>query len=200
MATTAAPYGLKPINHVGGLPFAGATRSLRIASAYATNIFYGDIVAINTAGFIVKVTTTGADAAGNAFPAGVVGVFLGCTYTDPTFGKVFRQYYPANTVASDIVAIISADPGALYQVQANGSLTQTALGGNVCVVQNAGSTVTGNSTVALSASSLATSTFLPFRVIDFVDAPGSTVGDAFTDVIVRFNFGTHSYESATGVA
>lgn len=200
MATTATPYGLKPINHVGGLPFAGATRSLPIASAYATSIFYGDIVAVNTSGVIVKVTATGIDGTTNALPAGVIGVFLGCSYTDPTFGKVYRQYYPASTTAADIVAIVSMDPATLYQAQANGALAQTALGGNVALVQTAGSTTTGNSAVALAASTLAASTFLPFRVVDFVNAPGSTVGDAFTDVIVRFNFGIHSLESATGVA
>ena len=30
--TVDAPYGLKPVNLIGGLPFAGATRQLPIAS------------------------------------------------------------------------------------------------------------------------------------------------------------------------
>jgi hypothetical protein len=202
MATTAAPYGLRPINHVGGLPYAGATNLINIASGYAVNIFYGDIVAINAAtGTIVKVTATGADGTTNAFPAGVIGVFLGCTYTDPDLGyKLFRQSWPTGTVASDAQAYVVDDPSVLFKVQANGALAQTTLGGNVSVVQNAGVAISGNSRVAVNAASVAASTFLPFRIVEFVNDSDSRVGDAFTDVIVRFNFGIHSYESATGLA
>jgi hypothetical protein len=200
MATTAAPYGFRPVNTIGGRPFSGSTRLMKIGSAYGTNIFNGDIVSVNSSGNIIKVTATGADGTTNAFPAGVIGIFLGCTYTDPNLKyKVFKQYWPSGTVATDAYAYVSDDPNVLYQAQANGSLDQTALGDNLCVVQTAGSTITGDSAVALNASSINTSTFLPFRVVEFVNGPFSAVGDAYTDVIVRFNFGIHSYESATGV-
>jgi hypothetical protein len=42
--TVNAPYGLIPINLIGGQVFAGANRHLPIASGYSTAIFYGDIV------------------------------------------------------------------------------------------------------------------------------------------------------------
>lgn len=201
MATTAAPYGLRPINLIGGQVFSGSTRQIKIASAYNTNIFYGDIVAIATDGTITKVTATGTDGTTNALPAGVVGVFLGCTYTDPTLKyKLNSQYWPASTVASDAMAYVCDDPDALFQVQASGTLAQTALGANFALVQTAGSTTTGDSKVAVLYTSAGTDTFLPVRVVDFVNGPFSTVGDAFTDVIVKFNFGIHSYYSATGVA
>ena len=201
MAKTAAPYGLRPINLIGGQVFAGSTRQIKIASGYAANIFFGDIVAIAADGTIVKVTKTGADGTTNAFPAGVVGVFMGCTYTDPTLKyKLNAQYWPTGTVAADAMAYVCDDPDALFQIQADGTLAQTALGGNFAVVQNAGSTTTGDSKIALDASSLGADTFLPLRVVDFVDGPFSAVGDAYTDVVVKFNFGIHSYYSATGVA
>jgi len=200
MAKTAAPYGLRPINLIGGQVFAGSTRQIKIASAYNTNIFFGDIVAIATDGTIVKVAKTGADGTTNAFPAGVVGVFMGCTYTDPTLKyKLNAQYWPANTVAADAMAYVCDDPDALFQIQADDTLAQTALGANFAVVQTAGSTTTGDSKVALDASSLGTDTFLPLRLVDFVDGPFSSVGDTYTDAIVKFNFGIHSYYSATGV-
>ncbi len=200
MAKTAAPYGLRPINLIGGQVFAGSTRQVKIASAYNTNIFFGDIVAIATNGTIVKVAKTGADGTTNAFPAGVVGVFMGCTYTDPNLKyKLNAQYWPANTVAADAMAYICDDPDALFQIQADDTLAQTALGANFAVVQNSGSTTTGDSKVALDASSLGTDTFLPLRLVDFVNGPFSSVGDAYTDAIVKFNFGIHSYYSATGV-
>ena len=200
MAKTAAPYGLRPINLVGGQVYAGSTRQIKIASGYAANIFFGDIVAIATDGTLVKVTATGADGTTNKFPAGVVGVFMGCTYTDPTLKyKLNAQYWPTGTVAADAMAYVCDDPDALFQIQADDTLAQTALGANFAVVQNAGSTTTGDSKVALDASSLGTDTFLPLRLVDFVDGPFSSVGDAYTDAIVKFNFGIHSYYSATGV-
>ena len=36
------------------------------------------------------------------------------------------------------------------------------------------------------------------QVIDFVDGPDSSVGDSFTDVIVKFNAG-HQYLNTTGI-
>ena len=52
MASTASPYGLKAVNHIGGTPYAGSTRLLPIASGYATNIFNGSIVSIVAAGTV----------------------------------------------------------------------------------------------------------------------------------------------------
>lgn len=199
MATTAAPYGLRPINLIGGQVFSGSTRQLPITSAYATNIFFGDIVAIDaTNGTIVKVTTLGS--AADQFPAGVVGVFLGCTYTDPTLKyKLNSQYWPASTAASDAMAYICDDPDTLFQIQANGSVAQTSLGANFPVIQNAGSTTTGDSKIALNYAGGNTTSTIGLRLVDFVNGPFSTVGDAYTDCIVKFNFGQHSYYSATGV-
>ena len=199
MARTATPYGLRPINLIGGQSFAGSTRQLKIASAYAANIFFGDVVAIGLDGTIVKVTTVGTNAA--PFPAGTVGVFLGCTYTDPTLKyKLNSQYWPTGTVASDAMAYVCDDPDTLFQIQGNAAVTQTMLGSNFGVVQNAGSTVSGDGAIALDVSTRATTNTIALRLVDFVDGPFSTVGDAFTDCIVKFNFGIHTYYNGTGVA
>jgi len=201
MASTAAPYGFRPINEVSGTPYAGATRKLPIASGYGTNIFYGSIVIINATGTIELCTDIGS--AGDPFPAGTIGVFMGCSYTDSTMGFVNRQYWPTGTVASDALAFIVDDPDVAFQVQADATMAQATLGMNapLAAVQSTstGSTATGNSNVALDATTAATSG-IAFRVVDFIDAPGSEVGDAFTDVVVKFNPGSHSYTSNTGTA
>ena len=198
MARTATPYGLRPINLIGGQSFAGSTRQLKIASAYAANIFFGDVVAIGVDGTIVKVTTVGTNAA--PFPAGTVGVFLGCTYTDPTLKyKLNSQYWPTGTVASDAMAYVCDDPDTLFQIQGNAAVTQTMLGSNFGVVQNAGSTVSGDGAIALDVSTRATTNTIALRLVDFVNGPFSTVGDAYTDCIVKFNFGIHTYYNGTGV-
>jgi hypothetical protein len=199
MATSATPYGLRPINEVSGTPYAGATRKLPIASGYATNIFYGSIVIINATGTIELLTDIGS--AGDPFPAGTIGVFMGCSYTDATLGFVNRQYWPASQVATDALAFIVDDPNVAFQMQGDAAMAQATLGMNALLanVQSGatGSTATGNSNVALDATTAAT-TGIALRVVDFINAPGSDVGDAFTDVVVKFNPGSHSYTSNTG--
>jgi hypothetical protein len=74
MSAVQAPYGLRAVNELGGLPYAGSTRQFPISSASA-NIFNGSVVAVGTNGLLTLVTTVGSDA--SAFPAGVVGVFVG---------------------------------------------------------------------------------------------------------------------------
>lgn len=203
MASTAAPYGLRPVNLIGGQPYAGSTRMFKIANAYAANIFYGQAVASNGNGFIQADTST------TALPAtGVVGIFMGCTYTDPSLKiKVFRQYWPTGTIATDAEAYVVDDPDVVMQVQADEAVAQTALGANIALVTSAGSTSTGNSTTAADGSSVAATATLPLRIVGFVDGPDSVVGDAFTDILVKWNMpstngsaiiGGHSYMNPLG--
>jgi hypothetical protein len=73
-----APYGLKPINLIGGQVFAGSTREYPIPYGYATSIFYGDLVGSEpwqcSSACLSSTGTVGT----------VTGVFLGCSYTNPT--------------------------------------------------------------------------------------------------------------------
>lgn len=201
MSATATPYGFKPVNEIGGLPYAGSTRQIKIASGYASNIYYGQVVSIVAAGTIQVVTTNGDNS--TPFPAGTIGVFVGCTYTNPSTKQLtFAQYWPTGTVASDAMAYVVDDYNTLFQVQADGSLAQTALGSNaiLAAVQSTstGSTTTGNSNTALSSTTAVTSGYA-FRIVDFVESTTSTVGDAYTDVLVKFNPVAHSYNNPTGI-
>lgn len=194
-----SPYGLIPINLIGGQVFAGATRQIPIAANSSTAIFYGDVVKLADTGTLVKDTGTTA--------ATPVGVFLGCSYTDPVFGKTFRQYYPGTTNINDVVAYVQDDPDALFKVAVVtaynsttiGYVNRTAVGNNAVLAQNAGSTITGNSQVAIDDTTATTSTW-PVRIIDVVPEtalagnPGS-----YTEVIVKWNQGMHQYLNPTGV-
>ena len=190
-----APYGLKPINLIGGQVFAGATRQMKIASGYATGIFNGDLVKLVADGTVEKDTGTA-----TATP---VGIFLGCAYTDPTHGFTTSQYFPAGTVADDIVAYVCDDPSTVFKVAAVSGTTviagygQAVVGSNAALVQNAGSTITGNSAVAIDGTSVATTETLPVRIIqgvpETVDASGN-----FTEFLGKWNAG-HQYQNTTGV-
>ena len=207
MASTASPYGLRAVNELGGLPYAGSTRQFLIDPAgYNTNIFNGSIVAINTSGYINIVTTNGDNS--TPFPAGTIGVFVGCSFVNAQGQTIYSQYYPANTASvngSAITAYVIDDDRAVFQVQSAGTVSQAALGANVYLnaVQSTstGSTTTGNSNTAVVAgASAATTSGYAFRVVGFANVPGfSTVGDAYTDILVKFNPGAHSYSNATGI-
>jgi hypothetical protein len=183
--TVSAPYGLKPVNLIGGQVYAGSTRLLKIASAYAANIFYGDVVKLVSTGTIEKDTgtTTGTP----------VGVFMGCTYTDPSSKQPrWSQYWPTGTVASDAQAYVVDDPDVLFKVAAVSSGTtvafyaQTVVGLNVSLVQNSGSTTTGDSAVAIDGSSAAVTVSLPIRIIAGVPDTANASGN-FCEFICKWN-------------
>jgi hypothetical protein len=191
MASSATPYGLRPINVLGGSPNSGALRKYKIASTYDTAIFQGDLVELVAAGTIEKETGT--------TTANPVGVFLGCEYTDSDMGFIHKNNWVANTVATDAMAIICDDPDMLFECQSDATLSQNAIGSNFALVQGAGDATTGVSGVTLNASTLAGTATLPIRVVDYVDKQGfSALGDDYTDMIVRIN--THFNRNATGFA
>lgn len=195
MSAVQAPYGLRAVNELGGLPYAGSTRQFPISSASA-NIYNGSVVAVGTNGLLTLVTNVGS--ALDLFPAGVVGVFVGCTYVNAQGQVIYSQYFPTGTTGA--TAYVIDDDRAVFQVQANGQLTQAALGANaVFAAAQSGSTSTGNSTTAISTTVAATATH-PFKIVGFVESTTSAVGDAYTDVLVKFNVGAHAYNTALGVA
>ena len=197
--TVSAPYGLKPVNLIGGQVFAGATRQMEIASGYATNIFFGDLVKRISDGTIEKDTGTT-----TATPC---GIFLGVSFTNGSTGQIQQQqYYPASTSiksGTKIFAVVADDPDTLFQVAVVSGTTVitgvgiTAIGNNATLVQNAGSTTTGDSKVAILDSTATTNT-LPIRIIDVV-RDTATATDNFPEVIVKINATMHQYNNSTGV-
>ena len=197
--TISAPYGLKPVNLIGGQVFAGSTRLMEIASGYATNIFYGDLVKRVSTGTIEKDTGTT-----TATPC---GVFLGVSFTNSSTGQVQQQqFYPASqaiATGTQIFAVVADDPDTLFQVAVVSGTTVitgvgiSAIGNNATLVQNAGSTITGDSKVALL-DSTGTSGTLPIRIIDVV-RDTETTADNFPEVIVKINATMHQYNNSTGV-
>lgn len=203
MATTAAPYGLRAVNLIGGQPYAGSTRAFLIDPAgYNTNIFNGSVVYVNGSGYINIVTATGADATTNVWPAGsssftgAVGVFTGCSYVNAQGQQIWSQYYPANTTGV-VTAYVIDDPDVIFQCQADSAVAQAELGANTYFAAaqstSTGSTTTGNSTSAVTGTTITTTA--AFRVVGFVSTPG----DTYTDILVKINPGWHSYSQAVGI-
>jgi len=182
-----APYGLKPVNLIGGQVFAGSTRNVPIQYGYATNIFYGDFVSI-TRGFVTRLAVTdGGSASTGAAGYGQVGIFLGCSYTNPvTKQKTFSQYWPASTLAGDAAAIVTDDPDTIFKAAVVttqggttiGSASRSMIGLNMTISNLAGNINTGNSSNGVLASSAATTAALPVRIIDMVYDTAIPLGTA----------------------
>jgi hypothetical protein len=184
-----APYGLKPINLIGGQVFAGSTRSLPIQYGYATDIFYGEFVVLSR-GFITRASVTTGTGSNQ-----VTGIFLGCSYTDPvTKQKRFSQYWPASTLAGDAAAVVADDPDTVFKAVVCSATTAIAsgalamVGTNLSMINNTGNVNTGNSANAvLAPTATPVSTILPVRCVGVVEdtafsvtASGSSSGTAIT--------------------
>lgn len=193
--TVSGPYGLVPVKLLSGSPFVGVTRHYKIASGYGTAIFNGDAVKLVTGGTVER----------DAYDAAMtpIGVFVGCTYTDPNLKyKVFRQNYPASTVADDIEAYVVDATDVLYKAAVLssgttiGDLAQTDVGANVAGVDNTGDSTSGNSRGGISDTSATTNT-LPFRIVGLVEETKNSSG-GYTEAYVKWNAG-HQFDNTTGV-
>lgn len=197
--TVSAPYGLKPINRVDGMPYAGAIRQIPIAAGYATAILNGATVKLS-GGYLVADTSTNA-----ATPCGVL---VGCQYVNSSGQTVQGQYYPASqsTAANPAYAYVVDDPNALFKVAVVSSGTtitytdRSVVGSNLPLVQNGGSTTTGDSTIGVTTTGGGTTATIPLRVIDVVPDTSTVVSGTtyYYELLVKIN--THQYNNTTGVA
>ena len=200
MASTASPYGLRPVNRIDGMPYAGATSQFLINPAgTGTNLFYGQVVIIDANGYIALSTATGADLTTNNLGGanlGAIGVFVGCSYINAQGQQIYAQYYPSGTTGV-VTAYVVTDDSVTFQAQLDGVADQSDLGANTffAAVQSTstGSTQTGNSTSALESTTQTAAA--AFKIIGFA----SPVTDAFPDVLVKFNPGAHAFSNATGI-
>jgi hypothetical protein len=194
MSSSAAPMGARPVGSLVSCAYNAKISHYKIKNNYGTAIFYGDFVKWaddNPNTTIQKDTGTT-----SLTP---IGVFLGCSYTDPVSGQFTNSpQYPASTAADDLVAYVASDPFLVMQMQSDESLGQDDLGKNVAVVQTAGSTKFGISKNAIDGSTANTTNTLPLKIIDFVEGGDSEIGDSYTDVLVMFNTG-HQLLNTTGI-
>jgi hypothetical protein len=194
--TVSAPYGLKPINSIDGKPYAGAFRQIPVAASFATAIFFGDTVQIDSDGYLIKSTSTNSGT--------IVGVCMGGQYVNSSGQTVQGQYIPASISTSTNLAYayVVDDQQALFKVAVvtsgttMGTATRAAVGSNVALVLNAGSTTTGDSAFAVTLTGAGTTATIPIRVIDVVPET-ATAADTYTELLVKIN--AHQYNNTTGV-
>ena len=216
MANVAAPFGFKrwggnsgPVNmsFSSGQSIPGSTTvgGYRIASGYATTIYFGDVVRMNSSGptGYVEQWANGDGSTATRIP---VGIFLGCQYYSTSQKKtIFNNYWPGSDATGDVIAQIADDPNALWECQAGVSATpfnDVYIGSTADIVSGSGAN--GSTTTGISGMSLATPTTtntLPFKVFGFVTSPiganGTDITTAYNNVIVAFN--NQMFKSLLGV-
>lgn len=205
MASVSSPYGLRPVNMIGGQSYTSGTREITVSTNNSAAMFAGDVIQL-TNGQPAALTST--PTAGTT--AGIIGVMVGCRFVSPaTKQPLWSQYLPANAITggyTNVYIEVVDDPDVIFAIQGSaafGSLTNGpdgAIGKNAALGNfSAGSTTTGNSGVNLvvgtNGASLATTATLAMRIVGVVR---ETMNDAYPDVLVKWNQGTHSYYFATG--
>jgi len=214
MAQVASPYGLKPINLIGGQAFnGGVIRDIPLVANVATAFAVGNVIQLGATGLPVSIAATPVAVDipnGDNATAGIVGVCVGVSYVDPTLKyQVFGQYLPPNAITAGYTNVrirVCDDPDQLYQIQGSaafGTLVNGpagALGKNAALGNFGQNATTGLSTINLVVGadgvSLAATTTLAMRVVDVV---AESALDPFPDLIVKFNVGVHSYTNPLGV-
>jgi hypothetical protein len=199
MGSVNAPFGLRPQGRFnsGSLE---VFQQYPIASGYNANIAAGDLAVLvdgGTATTIEKQPATG----NTSTDIAMVGVFIGCTYTNPTTGQItFDTMWPAGTVASDAMAYVVTDADATYTIQASAAITNTndIYGKNAALVQTAPNTTFKVSRVALNVSTIDPDANLPIRIVDYVGGSrGDERGTAFPLLVVKLNY--TQFTAAVGV-
>jgi hypothetical protein len=177
MTTTKSLFGFRPSRKRGNNPNNSGMNEYPIASGYAANIFTGDLVRINAGS--LEVITTATEVA--------QGVFMGCRYVADGEQK-FSKYWPASTSATNAYAMVADDARAVFEVQADASVTAGDLYGsqNFAVTLGSGSTFTGMSGHGVQAAGR-TSTIAMVRALDSVDEPGNDVANASERAYLKMN-------------
>ena len=206
MSATSAPFGLRPAFHPSGLDRAQALAN-GITSGLAVNILKGQPVTYTTAatvgstgaanGTIIPAATPGNSAASSGYQ--VAGAFAGVEWTDVTGRRRVSNYWPSGTAyqTGSCVAYFYNDQNIVYEIQADGSMAQTTIGGEYNFSNiTSGSTTTGLSQATLaSASAQSNGAQGQMRVVDLAPYVDNAWGDSYT--IVRVTLPYSQFVAAT---
>ena len=198
-----APQGFIPRRYFNNAPWdGGGIETYNINATYATPIYTGDVVVLQTDGTIAAVGVGGiAPNVGEA--TNILGIFMGCQYQLPTGQGVANplinaQYWPGTTTIQPntlVTAYILCDPNVVYDVQTtvSGGLPSTSRGNKAGFIPGNGNPVTGISGASINAVAAPGSLYAPFTILGLTPITGNqwSVGNPgnfpYNNVEVMFN-------------
>ena len=167
MANVNGPFGLRPRRHLTGASIVMNTYT--IASGYNANIGVGDVVEMTGTG---KNIARAAD--GNVDN---IGVFGGCKYKNAQGEIIYSPFWPANTVASEVVAYVYDDPNIVFEAQFD-TLAENDIGA-LCEANwstDAVNVKTGQSGTQLLGTGSTGTSDKALRILGIVPAPYNEAG------------------------
>ncbi len=177
MANSDNPNGFTPVRHMSG----GTIRAngYLIESGETTAIFSGDLVTLETDGYIEQADATDVN---------IVGVFGGVEYTATDGSVVFKNNWVASTAtlgSNDVKAYVYDDPSIVYSAQHDGTMTTAMNGSAFDVVVAAGSATSGRSSMEVDTSS-ASATSGQLKQVGLINKTGNATGaNAEVEVIIN---------------
>ncbi len=186
MANESGVFGLRPVAMLGGTAYNGATRKAYISGNYATALFVGDIIILETTD--ANKESTGKyptviqwDQSSQTAIYGVIESF------DPLPTDLSKNYNPAST---ERYCNILTDKNVVYQIRGDDdgtAPTKTAPGQNFNITAApSGSTSTGLSGMSLDQSSGTTTPSLPLHCLSLANVENNELGDnAIYEVLIN---------------
>jgi hypothetical protein len=175
MTATAAPFGLKPVRHHSGGEIRTQGFPNGVADGTVVNFYMGQPLKWSS-GYLV---------AASAGDTNIAGVFAGCQYIDNTrFHAVqFQPTYQGTANTKDVLIHMWTDPQIIFQIQASTALTIADRGKFADFTGSGGSTVTGDSAIALGTTGTGIANFF---VIEKFEIPENDWGTGYPIVEVKF--------------
>lgn len=200
-SNTAFQFGFQPFQSASGVtPNFGFSRRV-IAYNYATALFRGDPVALNSSGNVVIATSQ---------TAPLLGIFWGCEYVTNaplTALPVKSKYWPGVALTNSstvVIAWVIEDPDVLFLAAELGStaaLTQANIGNNAqWAAGSGGNTATGISSYVIDDGNITTTITLPLKIMDLYSTtapPGVNGSNAslYNWAVVKMNYTQRTYGS-----
>lgn len=186
MANPNAPFGLRPVRYLDGTPWNGGTQRCYVSASYATALYIGDAVTMETA-LINKDTTANYPTiiVSSGATATVIRGVITSFEPDPT--NLTLQYRPASTERWANVAL--AVPNLVFHIRDDGDATPSRVfpGQNAIMASGTPSAITGLSGYVLDGSTTPTTTQAhSLHILGKADIPDNELGDyAIWEVLIN---------------
>ena len=203
MANLNTPFGLQLYQRDGNADFRASAVKYYVPAGTTSALFQGDpVITVASSADSLGYNGVKLAAAGTSNRiTGVITGFLGTGTPNPSFFGLSGTPGPAYKPASNSVAyyvLVTEDPAALYEVQANASVAATVVGKNANLVAGTGSTYTGWSGWLLDTTSIGTSSTLQVSIKGFAVNPQNAPGSANAKLLVSINQNTN-VNATTGI-
>ena len=178
MANIDAAFGLRPYKMLGEGANTNGVSTYKIqltGTAGTSSVIYEGSPVIPTADGLIDIV---GNANGGTVP--LLGVFLGCNYTDLNGTPTFANKWPGTAAVksgTEATALVAAHPDQLFLINCNAAAGDDLIHENA----NLASATSGNATSGISTAELAVSTadegsgsdVLNLRIIGFEDSPSN---------------------------